>query len=1044
MEDRRADGTERGAGSIGEAGAWAPAFDASYDPMWIEDCESGRVLAVNDAALRRYGYTRAQFLAMAPGELARHESPVPGTAAGVTQHRAADGSIVPVRLKKSPVEFDGRNAIRVEAADMRVEALRGSEKRYRELFESACDGYWEIDPDRRFTYMSPSYEAAFGISVTAWLGKRLEEIPGITISTNMALAALGALADRQPLRDFVHSYRASPDAKMRWAYVNFTPIFADDGSYLGHRGITREITRQVEAERALRKSEKHFREVLEATTDYYWEQGADYCISYVSPSYEALTGIPASEMIGKRLIDDPRMSVDPVRGRVQRVALAEKEPFRDFVYCVTLPNGRKRWLSLSGAPIFDSQGIFKGYRGVGADITRHIEAEQAARLAEKQLHEAVVHVSQPIVVLDAEDRVAGFNQAFTDLHRAPGQPSPVYQRIPFRELAEWQVRNGFFADGPDDPAIDLPTLLARQATEEEYTYHLRDGRWMLVAYRALPGGGKVSLWSDITAMKRAEEALRQSQAAAEQANQAKTDFLANMSHEIRTPMNGIMGMNALLLDTPLTKEQREFSIAVRDSAAALLTVINDILDISKLEAGKVELESIDFDLVDLVENAVSLLAPNAREKQLDLAVLVDPSAERTYRGDPTRIRQVLLNLLGNALKFTERGGVSVEVTIDRANPPRLRFDVTDTGIGMSEATIATLFEKFTQADSSVTRRYGGTGLGLSIAKQFVELMGGRLRVSSRLGAGSTFIFDIPLSPAHATTKLPVPPHLKGLRVLVVDDVELNRRVFRHLLTGFGLQAESIADPFEALAELDRAARHGEPYDMAILDDMMPGMAGPMLAQRIRLLKLSRQPKLMMATSAGESGAAGSSFFDAVITKPVRRHDLLDGLTRLHGAKLVETPTPAATASMDPAPLPLRVLLAEDNWVNQRVAAALLRKGGHSCDIVQNGHDAVAAVQRTDYDLVLMDVQMPDMDGVEATKLIRALDPPKNRVQIIAMTAHAMSDVREAYLAAGMNDYISKPISPANLLIKLAEVAAELHPAAPRARWPQDGAAKTEI
>jgi PAS domain S-box-containing protein len=1029
MNEPRADVTGRCTGGTAIEGAWAPDFDASGQPMWIEEEASRRILAVNDAAVRQYGYSRAQFLAMTMDDLCRHEAARPRTAGDIVEHRAADGAIVPVKLKRTAVESCGRAAFRTEVIDMRLEALRESERRYRQLFEAACDGYWEIDGERRMTYMSAGYETAFGISVRDWIGKRLEEIPGVGVKPEMGGAALTAIAARQPFRDFVHSYRGPTDAKIRWAHVNFMPIFDDNGVFVGYRGVTREITRQMEAEKALRKSEQHFREVLEATTDYYWEQDVDLRVTYVSSAYEELTGLSATELIGRWLTDDPRVSIDPERERAQLAAQQQRKPFRDFVYSVTLPDGRKRWLSLSGAPIFDRAGGFKGYRGVGAEITRHIEAEQAARLAEKQLHEAVVHVSQPIVVLDAEDRVVGFNQPFTDLHRMPGVTSPVYQRIPFRDLAAWQLRSGFYADDVGEPAIDLATLLARHRTENEHTYHLRNDRWMLVAYRALPGGGKVSLWTDITALKRAEEALRQSRAAAEQANQAKSDFLANMSHEIRTPMNGIIGMNSLLLDTPLTKDQREFSIAVRDSAAALLTIINDILDISKLEAGKIDLESIDFDLVELVESAVSVLGPKAREKQLDLAVFVDPSAKRAYRGDPTRIRQILLNLIGNAVKFTERGGVSIEVTVERSEPPLLRFDVTDTGIGMSEATIGTLFEKFTQADSSVTRRYGGTGLGLSIAKQFVELMGGQLKVSSRPGSGSTFIFDLPLIAAAAAEALPIPAHLNGVRVLVVDDMALNRRVFRHLLEGFGMQVESVADPFAALAELERAAQQGAAYDIAILDDRMPGLAGPALAQRIRAMTTIAQPKLMLATSAGQATAAG--LVDTVITKPLRRHDLLDRLARLHGAKPAVAEAPATDATVVAGapvslPLPLRVLLAEDNWVNQRVAAALLRKGGHSCDIVQNGHDAVAAVQRADYDLVLMDVQMPDMDGVEATKLIRALEPPKNRVRIIAMTAHAMSDVRDTYLAAGMNDYVSKPISPADLLGKLAEVSAELN------------------
>ena len=515
---------------------------------------------------------------------------------------------------------------------------------------------------------------------------------------------------------------------------------------------------------------------------------------------------------------------------------------------------------------------------------------------------------------------------------------------------------------------------------------------------------------------------------AEAATRVKSEFLANMSHEIRTPMNGVLGMTHLLEDTLETEEQRHYLRIIQESGESLLAVLNDILDVSKLEAGKIDIECIDFDLGHTVESAADLMLPRAREKGIDLALFVEPSARGLYRGDPTRLRQVLLNLVGNAIKFTEKGAVAVEVAVkaDMPGPDGtvpLRFEVTDTGIGMDESACQRMFQKFEQADSSITRKFGGTGLGLAICKQLVERMGGAIGVTSKPGEGSTFWFSMPLPRVPGAAREQAPLRLTGLKALVVDDIQVNLEIMRRYLESFGIAVTTAPDGFSAMAMLERAEHNGQAFDLAVIDYMMPEMAGDELARRIRAHPLLARMKLMIASSAGRLSEHASLKLDAVLEKPLRHADLRAAFARIFCSAAPEQA--AAPDTPNVSCQGLKVLLAEDNKVNQQFATIFLRRAGCHVTTIENGREAVDAVKAGNFDVVLMDVQMPELDGAAATMEIRKLPAPKNAVHIITMTAHAMSGARQEYLDACMDDYVAKPIQPALLMGKLAAIAAAL-------------------
>jgi two-component system, sensor histidine kinase and response regulator len=706
----------------------------------------------------------------------------------------------------------------------------------------------------------------------------------------------------------------------------------------------------------------------------------------------------------------------------------------------TWPDGHVTWVTTTKLPLRDESGQVVGTFGISRDITARKRAELALQESEALYHSLVEHLPQNILRKDREGRFTFANQKVCALmgHKLEG----IVGKTDF-DFYPPALAQKYRAD--DERVLATGEILE---TVEEHVTAEGSRLYVQVVKTPLHGArgevvGTQCLFWDITEKKLAEEELRKAKEAAEAASRAKSEFLANMSHEIRTPMNGIIGMTELALDTELSPEQREYLSMVKSSADALLTILNDILDFSKIEARKLQLEAIDFHLRDALGDTVRALAVRAQEKGLELACRIGPEVPEYVTGDPGRLRQVIVNLAGNAIKFTERGEVVVEVTrvssriedggsrIEEEPRPAslssarsstlLHFSVKDTGIGIPPEKQRMIFEAFSQGDSSTTRRYGGTGLGLAISAQLVQLMGGRIWVESEPGRGSTFHFRVPfeLPPAPPAGEQPARPvDLRGLRVLVVDDNATNRRILEEVLLHWQMSPGALADGPAALAELRRAAGAGEPYALVLLDAHMPDMDGFTLAEEVQRAPELEGTTLVMLTSAGQVGdvtRCRQLGISAYLMKPVKQSDLMATIltaldVSLHRAEAQADRTPAPAARR-----PLRVLLAEDNAVNQKLVVRLLEKQGHGVSVVVNGQEAVDAVGRGGFDLVLMDVQMPEMDGLEATRHIRERERAcGGHVVVLAMTAHAMKGDREQCLAAGMDGYVAKPIQPREL------------------------------
>ena len=582
----------------------------------------------------------------------------------------------------------------------------------------------------------------------------------------------------------------------------------------------------------------------------------------------------------------------------------------------------------------------------------------------------------------------------------------------------------------------------------ENRYLCKDGSFRWLSWRSTPVPGEGLIYAvarDVTEQRRVAEELKLAREAAVAASRAKGDFLANMSHEIRTPMNAVIGMAELLLDTSLAPEQREYLLTLKDAAESLLGLINDVLDFSKIEAGRLDLSPAEFDLRETLGDTLRTLGLRAHQKGLELAGRIAPDVPDRLVGDGPRLRQVLVNLVGNAIKFTERGEVVVQVEkqSEEAGAVVLGFLVADTGIGIPRDKQDLIFEAFAQADSSTTREYGGTGLGLSISAQLVGLMGGRIAVESESGRGSRFRFSVRLgtAPPRARAADRLPAQLRGLRVLVVDDNATNRRILEEVLAQWRMQPTAVASAQAALEAMEAAERAKRPYPLVLLDASMPVMDGFDLAAKIQQSPRLAGASIMMLSSGARPGDRARCFelgISAYLTKPVKQSDLMDTIVGVFASRTGgRKERPRKEARPPEAGRRLRVLVAEDNAVNQQVAVGMLERAGHEAIVAENGREALALLEKEAFDVVLMDVQMPEMDGIETTGAIRERERATGgHLPIVALTAHAMKGDAERCLAAGMDAYLAKPLQPRELV---SAIASALGSASPGPAAPADGA-----
>jgi len=963
-------------------------------------------------------------------------------AVDVTAQKLAESALLQAQNELEKKVRERTASLNKEIAERQraEELLRGQERFVRAVIDSDPNMIFVKDREGRYTLVNQASAAFNGLKIEEKVGRLTRDV-----FTDVTVAAAIEQDDHRLWQTGREQFIAEeqlrdPQGRPRWFQTIKRPLRNERGDLTHLLGVSVDITERKHREEELRRTEAFLNSVVQhLPITIFIKDAADLRFVLWNKAGEELTGYTNAELVGRTDHDvfPADLAAQFIANDRQVLASGDMLDVPEE-HLQTRHHGR-RVMHTRKIPIVDQAGRPQYLLGLAEDITDRKRAEEALRRREQQFRAYFDLGLVGMAITSPERGWVHFNDRLCDML---GRTRDELARTTWSELTH-----------PDDRPRDLEhfdRVLAGRS--DGYSLANRFVRphggviHTIVAVKCMRAAdGAVdhflAMVHDVTDNFHAEQQLKQARDAAETANRTKSEFLANMSHEIRTPMNGVIGMTNLLLSSGLNTEQHDYAENARRCAESLLTIINDILDFSKIEAGRLHFEDLDFDLRELVESSLDLVADAAREKSLELGALMSDSVEVALRGDPGRLRQILLNLLGNAVKFTPAGEIVLEVTqiAERKQAVRLRFEVTDTGIGIPEEAQRNLFQPFTQADSSTTRKFGGTGLGLVISRQLAELMAGEIGVRSSPGTGSTFWFTVELRKQAGAT---MPPHPAGdfrqARILVVDDNALNRRILNHHLEKRVGTLASAESGSQALAAMRHAADAGQPFDVALLDMQMPGMDGLALADAIRQEPALANTSLILLSSLGQMAPGAELRRRGIamnLIKPVKQRDLEHCLSSVlagtsgtaFNPRRLEAPGGPPAAPRPPARL--RVLVAEDNAVNQKVAARTLHKLGYDADCVANGREVLSATESILYDVILMDCNMPEMDGYEATRIIRERAGP-NQPYIIAMTANAMVGDREKCLAAGMNCYLTKPLREQELDDTLGAIPDFVKPSKP--------------
>jgi PAS domain S-box-containing protein len=1070
-------------------------FEEAGDALVLFDPETDQVQDVNPLVERLTGFSRAELLSYQATYLFRFANQggkqrMHHAATRTTVFHAQDGFLlrtskegvwVPVNVSITRLHLQPRTLALITARDMReqheaTQRLQRMEAELRRVLTAVSDCLWSADwsPEGKWTYryISPVVETLTGRAPAFFLADvaRWQEV----VHPDDRAAWVQALRHLRAGQAGQTEYRVVwPDGSIRWLRESIRVTRKPEGSMLQLDGVLTDCTERKRAEESLREERQLLRTLMENLPEpiYFKDAQGRYLVD--NAAHRHILHAESEEQVRGRTIFDffPQEEAERYNADDAEVLRIGK-PVQDREEMVPGDDGTFRCLSFTKVPLRDRDAQVSGIVCIGRDVTSQRAAERALARERNLLRTLMDNLPAHIFVKDLQSRFIIANAA-TLKSLGASSLAEVVGKTDFDFLPA-KVAQQFY----DDEQRILRTGKAMVNHEELLIDASGTARWLSTTKVPFQDGarenvGLLGISHDVTERRTMEAELRLAVETAQTASKAKSEFLARMSHEIRTPMNGILGMTELALDTDLSREQREYLEMVQSSADGLLVVINDVLDFSRIEAGKLQLEPAPFPLRDSLADAVRSLGPSAQQKGLELACHVAPDVPDLLLGDLVRLRQVIVNLVGNAIKFTSAGEVVVSVQTEEflAKPPEeflakaqrpqsktaeegeaeqsdvspssfasfaplretlLRFSVTDTGIGIPPDKHHLIFEPFEQVDGSTTRQYGGTGLGLAISSQLVHLMGGQIQVESEVGRGSRFHFTarFQVVAGQESAQGPIEPaDIHGLRVLLVDDNATHREILQEMFTNWGMIPTTAGTTPEALAELRRAARAGQPYQLLLADATMPPPDGFTLAEQVRSEPGLVGATILMLTSAARTSSRQllrEAGVQATIMKPLKQSELLDtilGVVSADSACRSREPgiRPGVERDLPQLP-PLHILLAEDNLVNQRLAVRVLEKAGHTVFVAGNGRQALSALEKERFDLVLMDLQMPELGGLEATETIRSHESgTPAHLPIIALTAHAMKGDRERCLASGMDGYVAKPIRERELFQAMEHV-----------------------